>query len=125
MKHLPQIIFAFSILVFSACTKDVGPLPVLTPGCNTSGIPNTVTITVSDFQFTPASVSCCVGDTIKWVWSNGSHTTTSVTIPTGAATWDQVMDAGNTIYKYKVTVPGTYNYQCTPHLMQASFTANP
>jgi hypothetical protein len=68
-----------------------------------------------------------VGDIIKWVWVNGSHTTTSTDIPAGAATWDSPMNSASTTFQYEVTAPGVYNYQCTPHAafgMTAQFTAS-
>ena len=82
---------------------------------------------VGNFFFNPSSLNVNVGDTVKWVWSSGSHTTTSSSIPGGAAAWDQLITSSNTTFSYKVTVAGTYNYVCTPHAamgMIASFTAS-
>ncbi len=83
------------------------------------------TITVQNFQFTPSTLAVNVGDTIKWTWVNGSHTTTSLAIPAGATPWDHAMIQSSTLFLYKVTVPGVYNYNCTPHApnMAGSFTA--
>ncbi|MCB0728479.1 MAG: T9SS type A sorting domain-containing protein [Ignavibacteriae bacterium] len=82
-------------------------------------------VTVSSFQFTPNTLSVAVGDTVKWQWIDGSHTTTSVTIPNGAASWNSPMTSANQTFSYAVTVAGTYNYQCTPHsaIMMGSFVA--
>src|SRR5207245_11066687 len=44
-------------------------------------------VTVADFQFTPRIVNANVSDTISWVWQNGMHTTTAVSIPAGARRW--------------------------------------
>ena len=86
------------------------------------------TVQVSNFAFTPANLpGVAVNDTIKWVWVSGGHTTTSSSIPAGAASWDELITSANTQYEYKVTVSGTYNYVCTPHAgmgMVASFTAS-
>jgi len=60
-------------------------------------------------------LSVAVGDTIHWQWSNGSHTTTSTSVPAGAATWNSNMNQTTTSFEYKVTVPGNYSYKCTPH----------
>ncbi len=84
-------------------------------------------ITVQNYFFSPTALTVNLGDTIKWQWINGDHTTTSLTIPPGATPWDKVIsnDPGNTTYKYKPSVLGTYNYKCTPHFsmnMQGSFT---
>ncbi len=84
-------------------------------------------VNVQNFTFNPANLpNVIVGDTIKWTWISGDHTTTSVTIPQGAASWDQIITAGNQTFRYIVTVAGNYNYKCTPHFpdMVGSFTAN-
>ena len=84
-------------------------------------------VTVGNFFFNPVNVNVNVGDTIRWVWSAGSHTTTSTpgAIPAGAAPWDELINSSNTSYEYKVTVAGSYAYVCTPHApgMAGTFTA--
>jgi plastocyanin len=84
-------------------------------------------VNVQNFTFSPSNLpSVNVGDTIRWVWINGSHTTTSTAIPGGAASWDHPLNSGNTFYEYPVTVAGGYDYHCTPHAgmgMVGSFTA--
>jgi hypothetical protein len=82
---------------------------------------------VQNFQFSPSTLNVSVGDVIRWVWLTGTHTTTSVTIPVGAATWDSPMDVTHTAFDYTVTKPGAYSYQCTFHAflgMTATFTAS-
>jgi plastocyanin len=83
-------------------------------------------ITVENYQFTPASLNVNVGDTIKWTWVNGGHTTTSVTIPAGAASWNSPMNSTNQTFLYKITVAGTYSYNCIPHApdMAGTITAS-
>ena len=74
------------------------------------------TILVGNFYFNPSSLpDVTLGDTIRWQWVQGTHTTTSTTIPGGAASWDEPISSSNTSYEYKPTVEGTYNYVCTPH----------
>lgn len=84
-------------------------------------------VTVGNFFFSPVNVNVNVGDTIRWVWSAGTHTTTSTpgAIPAGSASWDAPITSSNTSYEYKVTVAGPYAYVCTPHApgMAGSFTA--
>jgi len=86
------------------------------------------TIKVQNYTFLPSALSGVnVGDTIHWLWVSGTHTTTSTTIPSGAATWDHPMTSSSQTYDYKVLVSGVYNYQCTPHAamgMVASFTVS-
>ncbi len=73
------------------------------------------TITVSNFQFSPSNLNVSVGDTVSWVWESGSHTTTSTSIPAGAANWDSPISTTSTTFEYVITVPGTYNYWCAIH----------
>ncbi|HEY5123085.1 MAG TPA: T9SS type A sorting domain-containing protein [Ignavibacteria bacterium] len=90
-----------------------------------------ITITVGpglSRTFVPSSVTdAVVGDTVKWVWDSGIHTTTSVTVPAGAATWDAPINSTSTSFSYVIQIPGTYNYQCTFHVlmgMTGSFVAS-
>ncbi|MGE5316681.1 MAG: T9SS type A sorting domain-containing protein [Chloroflexota bacterium] len=85
-----------------------------------------VVITQEDLTFSPSSTTVQVGDTVRWVWTSGSHTTTSTSVPAGAATWNSPLTSAVTQFEYIVTVEGTYNYVCTPHAslgMTGSFTA--
>jgi plastocyanin len=72
-------------------------------------------IKVSDFQFSPATTNAQVGDTIFFIWVNGAHTTTSLTIPKNAKPWDTAMDATHKKFRYIVKKTGTYNFECTIH----------
>jgi plastocyanin/uncharacterized protein YegP (UPF0339 family) len=72
-------------------------------------------ITVSNFQFSPANTNAKVGDTILWVWQNGSHTTSSLTIPAGAKPWNAPMNSMHKRFGYIVTKTGVYNFQCNIH----------
>lgn len=74
-------------------------------------------ITVSDNQFTPATLNAECGDTVKWVWESGNHTTWSTSIPTGASPWVESINSIDTTYSYQVNEAGTYNYLCYFHLM--------
>lgn len=84
-------------------------------------------VSVGNFFFSPATLTVSVGDTIRWVWSAGSHTTTSVSggIPAGATAWDALITSSSTSFEYRVTVPGSYSYICKPHApgMAGSFNA--
>lgn len=86
----------------------------------------THTVSVSNFQFSPNNMNVTVGDTIKWVWMSGSHTTTSASTPAAASGWDNPMTSGSTSFIYVVKIAGSYHYVCTPHAafgMTADFTA--
>ncbi len=83
------------------------------------------TVSVGDFAFAPNSLSIRLGDTIRWNWANGLHTTTSTSVPAGAATWDFTLQSTSTSFIYVPTVEGTYNYKCSFHEsmgMLGSFT---
>ena len=75
-------------------------------------------VRVSNFVFTPSTVNAVVGDTISWKWQNGMHTTTSVNIPAGAMPWNAPIDVSHTRFRIRLTVAGTYSYQCNFHLAQ-------
>ncbi len=81
------------------------------------------TITTSNFMFAPSTgVTVALGDTVEWVLAGGTHTSTSTTIPSGAAPWDQNLSS-TTPFIYVPTVAGTYNYHCTIHSsMTGEFT---
>jgi plastocyanin len=73
-------------------------------------------ITVQDYTFQPSSLTnVTIGDTIHWMWINGTHTTTSLAIPSGAAAWDHPISGTSQNFIYTVTVSGLYNYECSIH----------
>lgn len=84
----------------------------------------TYTILTQDFEFVQEFDTILVGDTVKWVWVNGLHTTTSNGIPDGAQPWSVQLDQFNTSFTYVVEIPGEYNYISVPDapLMGGRFT---
>jgi plastocyanin len=94
-------------------------------------VSNAVTHTVlvgqgNSLIFSPNTLSVVVGDVVHFEWVSGSHTTTSVSLPGGATTWDNNISSTSTSFDYTVTVAVTYNYKCNPHggaAMTRSFTA--
>ena len=87
----------------------------------------TQVVTVQNHVFTPASFTINLGDTIVWNWVNGSHTTTSLSIPAGAVAWNKNINTSNKTFIYIPAVAGAYNYKCTPHQamgMIGNFTVN-
>jgi spore coat protein A len=54
-----------------------------------------------------------VGDTIRWVWQDGNHTTTSVAgIP---EQWSAPVSSSSPTFSYTFTNVGTWHYYCIPH----------
>ena len=82
-------------------------------------------VTVQNFQFSPATLNVAVGDVIHWTWGSGFHTTTSLSVPAGAALWDAGLTTSGDFFDYTVTTIGAYSYQCDIHpaSMQGSFIA--
>lgn len=77
-------------------------------------------------KFEPADLNVFVGDTIRFKWVSGFHTTTSESIPAGAESWDEVIAKSGDEFDYIVKNEGKYSYVCTPHVtmgMVGSFTA--
>jgi plastocyanin len=83
-------------------------------------------VSVENFQFDPSTLNVVVGDVIHFIWVDGGHTTSSSSVPAGAATWDAPMNSLNKLFDYTVTTPGSYTYFCKIHgagVMSGSFTA--
>jgi len=73
------------------------------------------TVTQTGNTFSPQALQVHVGDTVRWIWTGGSHTTTSINTPLGASTWDSPLNSTVTSYDYVVEFAGMYNYVCLPH----------
>ncbi len=86
--------------------------------------PTTINVDVANYAFTPSSFDAAVGDTVVWTLSSGTHTTTSTSVPAGAASWDYTFSAIGDTFAYVITVEGVYEYHCSfhPTLMIASFS---
>ncbi|WP_028980901.1 T9SS type A sorting domain-containing protein [Sporocytophaga myxococcoides] len=77
-------------------------------------------------KFAPINLNVIVGDTIRFKWVSGFHTTTSTSIPAAAQSWDAVIAKSGDEFDYIVKTEGEYSYECTPHAamgMLGSFTA--
>jgi plastocyanin len=84
-------------------------------------------VNVQNLSFSPSTLpSVQLGDTIRWVWVSGNHTTTSLGIPQTAPAWDHLINSSNLFFEYIPSVPGDYNYKCTPHFptMVGSFSVS-
>ena len=80
-----------------------------------------INVSVSSNIFSPANINnAFVGDTIKWNWVSGFHTTTCdgqafTSRPSGAAPWNASITSSTPTFSYVIQVAGTYNYICEPH----------
>lgn len=76
---------------------------------------STVTIGAENFGFSPATITISVGDTVKWVLSEGSHTTTSGAAPTPDGLWNQVITAEAPV-SVTFDQAGQFRYYCRFHI---------
>lgn len=86
---------------------------------------------VSDTQgshvgFDPIGVLIAPGQTVRWVCVSNVHTTTayhpananhSLRIPHAAKPWDSGYLLPGKTFEQRLTMPGVYDYFCTPHEM--------
>jgi plastocyanin len=92
-----------------------------------------VTVQMTDqLRFAPEDVTIAVGQAVTWVNESAiPHTTTGdpaanpvaqdhpdyAQLPVGAAPWDSGLLQTGQSFSYTFTVPGTYHYFCTPHVL--------
>jgi plastocyanin len=77
---------------------------------------------VNSSDFSPFSLAATIGDTIRWVWTGGTHNTVSGSIPSGAAAWNSPISSSVTQYDYVPTVDGIYLFACTIHSFYGQFS---
>jgi plastocyanin len=70
-------------------------------------------IGVADFDFTPATQTSAVGDTVTWAFNASNHSTTS--LPGQPDRWDSTVQNIGAKFQKTFTKPGRYQYVCTPH----------
>ncbi|MCS6991129.1 MAG: hypothetical protein NZL95_04635 [Chitinophagales bacterium] len=82
-------------------------------------------IAVKNFEFIQPFDTVRVGDTIRWKWLEGNHTTTSNGIPAGAQPWNELLTQRHPEFTYVITVAGLYQYLSIPYapVMGSSFIA--
>lgn len=71
-------------------------------------------IQVSDFNFSPATLSIALDDTVTWQWVEGTHTTTSDSA-SGQNSWNAPISSGNPTFSFVLQSPGLHRYYCIPH----------
>jgi len=75
-------------------------------------------VTVRDFEFDPPLVVADPGDTVRWVWESGDHTTTSGAssnvVHNPGALWNALIDQAHPTSDYVFTDAGLYPYFSIP-----------
>jgi glucose/arabinose dehydrogenase/plastocyanin len=75
----------------------------------------TVEVQVDNFSFTPQTVNIKVGDTVRWVWNEGSHTVTSGSSCTKDGAFDSGLQNAGFSQSMTFSEPGPIPYFCAPH----------
>jgi len=65
--------------------------------------------------YSPANVTCTVGDTISFVWVSGFHPTQSLDLTTIPLVNMDGSGGTSSVYKIKMLNAGTFGYECTVH----------
>jgi plastocyanin len=72
---------------------------------------DTIVVALESNFFSPAEVSIATGDTIRWEWNTGAHTTTSFD-----GFWDSGILGPGSVFEQTFDTAGDYSYFCTLHL---------
>ena len=75
----------------------------------------TVEVRVSNFVFTPKTVKVELGDTVRWTWINGSHSTTSGPPGSPNGLWDSGVHGAGFSFTRTFDQAGRFPYFCTLH----------
>ncbi|TFH59949.1 MAG: hypothetical protein E4G91_08685, partial [Candidatus Zixiibacteriota bacterium] len=74
-------------------------------------------VNVGNFAFTPTKTHVAPGDTVRWVWASGLHTTTSD--PTSTKSWSSPsLSSTGQFFEVAFTLadgPGPFPYHCAIH----------
>jgi plastocyanin len=77
------------------------------------------TIQASGTSFTPSQVTIQEGESVKWQWVDGSHTTTngvsSAPEHSPGTLWDASLNVSTPTFTYQFNQPGYYPFFCRPH----------
>lgn len=76
-----------------------------------------VVLTVGSTAFNPTNLTITVGETVEWQNTGGSHNVngTTATYPNNPESFGNAVSSGWT-FQHTFMTPGTYDYQCDPHL---------
>lgn len=94
-------------------TPDGGATADATEGPDAATAGATHVVNVSDFAYEPANLKIAVGDTVRWVWTDGTHTVTEGTNCTvKAGGFDSARHTAAYTYERTFDAVGTFDYFC-------------
>jgi plastocyanin len=68
-----------------------------------------------DLAFSPSSVTIHPGDTVRWTFSSGGHSTTSGSPGMPNNLWDSGIRNQGAVFTHTFPSVGTFSYYCIPH----------
>jgi plastocyanin len=86
--------------------------------CPTVAVGATVNVAVGpngNLVFSPSSVTIHPGDTVRWTFSSGGHSTTSGSPGMPSGLWDSGIRSPGTAFNHTFPSVGTFPYYCIPH----------
>ena len=75
----------------------------------------TFDVQIVDFAFVPATVNITKGDTVRWVWMAGGHSTTSGSGCVVNGIWNSGVLAAGSTFSRVFNTAGSFPYFCIPH----------
>ena len=115
-------IFLASLLLLGACSSTtsstksadsgVPPAPAEEAGVDAGDTAATHTVSETNFAYTPAELTIKVGDTVEWVWEEGTHTVSSGTDCVADKKIESGQHAAPFTFTHTFTEPGTMSYLC-------------
>jgi plastocyanin len=85
--------------------------PVAAATLAPSSVPKTASVTIKDFEFTPASITVAVGSTVTW--TNDGPSTHTVTADDGSFDSKDLAKGGT--FSQTFQTAGTFSYHCSIH----------
>jgi len=105
----------FVLLAFSAA-----PAPAVEPGVDVA-VPRVAITTVdgATFMFHPAQLAVEQADWVRWVWTGGSHTTTSGSGCVADGLWNVSLNSLTPpqFTRQFLELPGSLPFFCSPHCL--------
>ncbi|MFO7669146.1 MAG: plastocyanin/azurin family copper-binding protein [Bacteroidales bacterium] len=80
------------------------------------------TVVVTNNKFTPAEITIRMGDTVIWTNTEGNHNVngSQSQYPSNPESFGNEVGSG-WVFSHVFTLPGTYSYQCDPHVQSQMF----